>query len=485
MLAHAAYLALAAGLASAVPLAALGEAQGGLVVLGAIGAWRYGWAAVNFLRAAVYLRLVYPRRRACAERALAEVPVKAHAFFLVTSYRIEPEISMQVYAAAMRAAARSEGGATLIASVVDGADLRLIRRLHAALGPAAERVRLEIDQIAPVGKRDALGHGLRRIARNAPTSRDLVLLVDGDSCVPADVVARAAAAFTDRTVGALTTDEAVRIARPGLFRDWFELRFAQRQVMMSSVALSGRVLTLTGRMSAFRADLASDPSFIRQVVDDHVDHWRFGRVQFLTGDDKSTWFWLLRRGWRMAYLPDLQSESMETQPRPGFVASAVALMVRWYGNMLRTNGRALALPARRIGYFTWWSLLDQRVSIWTTLAGPVAVLLTALLATPAILPAYAAWVLLTRYTYCCIIAAFRGRGFPVTWPLLLYFGQIVGAAVKSFVLFRLDRQKWTRQGSGRTAAGTAGRLRAAGSLYLHALAVGWLIAGVLFLSDLV
>ncbi len=66
-------------------------------------------------------------------------------------------------------------------------------------------------------------------------------------------------------------------------------------------------------------------------------------MKFLTGDDKSTWFWLPKRGYEMAYLPDVRSVSMESQPKPGFVDSAVALMLRWFGNMLRTNGRALAL----------------------------------------------------------------------------------------------------------------------------------------------
>jgi glycosyltransferase Alg8 len=139
-------------------------------------------------------------------------------------------------------------------------------------------------------------------------------------------------------------------------------------MMMSSMGLSRRVLTLTGRMSVFRADLATDPGFIRQVQCDYLDHWRLGRVDFLTGDDKSTWFWLLKNGYQMLYLPDVQTVSMERQPLPGFMASAVTLMVRWFGNMMRTNGRALALPAKMIGPFTWWSLLDQRVSVWTTLA---------------------------------------------------------------------------------------------------------------------
>lgn len=488
MLGHVAYLSVMVLLALSVPVAALGDARGALIVLGVIGAWRYGWAATNMARAVIYLKIVYPRRRSRAQAAYAAQPVQAHAFFLTTTYKIDTDVTLRVYQSIFRAAAASPGGATVVASVVDSADLRLIRQIFAGMPLDMSGVHLQVDQIPGTGKRDALAKSLELIARQCPTRRDLVIFVDGDSCVPEDIVTRSAAVFTNPAIGALTTDEAVEISKPGAFRDWFELRFNQRQMMMSSMGLSNRVLTLTGRMSAFRADLATDPGFIRMIRDDFIDHWRLGRVQFLTGDDKSTWFWLMKNGYEMAYLPDVQSVSMETQPRPGFVDSAVTLMVRWFGNMLRTNGRALALPARQIGYFTWWSILDQRLSIWTTLAGPIGVILTAIFAEPLILPAYIAWVMGTRYVFCTIICAFRGRSFPISYPFLLYFGQIVGAAVKSFVLFRLDRQRWTRQsGRGRGgAAVTAGaRLRTFGSTYLHLLTLGWLVLGVVFITQLV
>ena len=92
----------------------------------------------------------------------------------------------------------------------------------------------------------------------------------------------------------------------------------------------------------------------------------------------------------------------------------------------------------------------------------------------------------TRYVFCWVLASVRGRGFPITYPVLLYFGQIVGAAVKSYVLFRLDRQRWTRQSAGPSALPALGlRLRGLGSTYVHALALGWLTFGVMLLSGLV
>lgn len=485
VLGHLSYLAVLALLVLAIPPGALGHVSDGLIVVGAVGAWRYGWALVNYLRAAWYRVVAYPRLKARAGAAYRAQAVRGHAWFLITSYKIDTETTRRVYQALFRAAAAAPGGATIIASVVETADARLIRQLHAGMDLPAGRVQLVVDQIPGTGKRDALARSLRLIAGRAPSRRDILLLVDGDSCVPEDIVAASAPFFTDPRVGALTTDEAAEIRQPGLFADWFALRFTQRQMMMSSQGLSGRVLTLTGRMSVFRADLATRPKFIRQVAHDHIEHWRLGRVDFLTGDDKSTWFWLLRRGYLMLYLPDVRSVSLESQPKPGFADSAVTLMIRWFGNMLRTNARALALGPRRIGLFTWWSILDQKLGIWTTLAGPISVILAAVFVEPWVIPAYVAWVMATRYGFCWVLATVRGRGFPISYPFLLYFGQIVGAAVKSYVLFRLDRQRWTRQSTGLSGQSLGQGLRGFGSAYVHILALGWLTFGVMLLSGLV
>ena len=489
MLAHIAYLCACFGLGLSIPVHSLGNVAGALAVVGVIGAWRYSWALLNFLRALLFLKWVYPRRKSRAFTAYAAQPCRAHAYFIVTSYKIEPEVTARVYQSIFRAAAISEGGATVVASIVDVADGRLIRQIFDANPAASAAVRLIIDQIPGTGKRDALARSLRVIARQAPTSHDIVLFVDGDSCVPVDIVAATAPFFVDPDMGAITTDEEVEIKDSALFRDWFSLRFTQRQVMMSSMGLSDRVLTLTGRMSVVRADLATDAGFVDQVQSDFIDHWRLGRVNFLTGDDKSTWFWLLKNGYKMGYLPDVASISMESQPKPGFVDSAVTLMIRWFGNMLRTNGRALALPPSKIGYFTWWSILDQRVGIWTTLAGPISVLAGAILIEPLVLPAYIAWVMFTRYLYCCVLSVVRFERFPISYPFLLYFSQIGGAAVKSFVLFRLDKQRWTRQSSVTAAAGSdlplLAQLKKFSSLYTHALALGWLTLGVVVLSGAV
>ena len=68
------------------------------------------------------------------------------------------------------------------------------------------------------------------------------------------------------------------------------------------------------------------------------------------------------------------------------------------------------------------------------------------------------------------------------YPPLLYYSQIYGALLKTWVLFRLDRQRWTRQAIAwaPTLTPARRRLRVAGSLGLHLLALGALVTAVAF-----
>ncbi len=485
---HATYFGIVALLVMMVPIHQVMHAEtaaGSIFILGVLGTWRYTWAVTNFTRAVIYARVVYPRRKAKAIRRFRERGIVSHAYFLVTTYMVDTESTLACYRALYAAAARARDGATIVVSVVDGADERLIRSLFETCGHDMRRVHLIIDRIKSDGKRDALARGLRIIAKQNPTQHDIVVFVDGDTCVPLDIVEQSAPMFTNPKLGALTTDEGVLIEKKNLFRDWFILRFDQRQVMMSSMGLANHVLTLTGRMSVFRGSVAVQPGFINEIWYDYLDHWRLGRVKFLTGDDKSTWYWLLRNGYEMAYLPDVRSWSMETQPRETFLESAQVLMTRWFGNMMRTNGRALKLSPRVIGRFTWWSILDQRVSMWTTLVGPLAVVLTAIFSTWTIVPLYIAWVMVTRYIFCVAISLFRGTWFPITHPPILYFGQIAGALVKNYIIFRLNKQRWTRQGAGGgVKLSLTQRINAFDANLHQSIALAWLTIGVILLGQM-
>ncbi|MEL6838354.1 MAG: hypothetical protein AAFP85_03630 [Pseudomonadota bacterium] len=130
MLSHLAYLSVIVLLTSLVPPGFLGEVQQAVLVIGVLGMWRYSWAAINFTRAVIFRRLVYPRRKARAHAAYAAQPNRAHAFFLTTSYKIDTEVTIPVYRSIFLAASKSENGATIVSSVVDGADARLIQKIY-------------------------------------------------------------------------------------------------------------------------------------------------------------------------------------------------------------------------------------------------------------------------------------------------------------------------------------------------------------------
>lgn len=482
MINHLIYILVCVLLALSINKDVLSASAGVFAAIGFIGLWRYSWALINFIRATLYINQSFPKLRKNAVVQFEQKEAIPQTFFLVTTYGIETDITSKVYRSIFAAAARSTTGATVVSSVVDQCDVRIIRTLFKTMSCDMSRVELIFDKIAGSGKRDALATSLRTIASFNPTEHDMVVFVDGDTCVPENLIEQILPFFSLNNVGALTTDELPNTQGDPAFQDWFNLRFAQRQMMMSSMGYGRRVLTLTGRMSAFRGDLASNPSFIQTVQTDFIDHWRLGRVNFLTGDDKSTWYWLLKNGYEMLYLPDVKVSAIETQPRQSFINSAFVLMTRWFGNMLRNNSRALKVPISKIGFFTWWSILDQRVSMWTTLTAPIGILLTTIFFEPMALVAYMSWVMFTRYIFCALITRFRKSWFPISYPFLLYFSQITGAAVKTFVFFRLDRQKWTRQNTSFTQkAGMGARLKSFSSTLSHLVALGWLTVGVAYL----
>ncbi len=471
--AHAAYVLGVAALALALPREAYAHVGTSVFILvGAVGAWRYGWGALHFLRSLYYRHVAYPRLKARA-LAAAEDRRPPDAYLLVTTFRIDPRTTARVYRAAIEAGLRAPGRAVLVASIVDIEDERLIQAVYDSWAGASGKVELEFVRIPGTGKRDALAHGFRAIARYQPQDDDLVAVIDGDSIVPPDLVESCAPFFRlHDQVGALTTDERCETEARAIFRHWWSLRFAQRQVLMSSMGLSHRVLTLTGRMSMFRAGIICDPDFVAQVEADYIDHWRLGRFKFLTGDDKSSWFFLLKNGYEMLYLPDLTVVTVENPPSRSFIRSAAMLMVRWFGNMLRTNGRAIALGPGRIGLFTWWAIVDQRLSMWTCLTGLGFVLLGSVFVSPMLFAFYATWILASRYIITLTLLSVQPR-VSIAYPLLLYFNQIFGSIIKTYVLFRLDKQKWTRQKttSARNLSGLKTRLLKAGSVYMHVLSV--------------
>ena len=438
------YLSLLMLLALALPRSVFDpESRDYLLLIGAVGIWRYSMGAVHFVRGLLFLYVVFPYYR----RKVAKLGTDAdpsQVFLLVTSFRIDALTTAQVYRSVIREAIDCGYPTTVVCSIVELSDELLVKNLWAQMQPP-EQVTLDFVRIPGTGKRDGLAYGFRAISRQMPDTDAVVAVIDGDTVLGEGVVKKTVPWFKlFPNVGGLTTNEFCEVRGSYVMSEWHKLRFAQRHLNMCSMALSKRVLTMTGRMSVFRAEVVTNPAFIADVESDHLDHWRLGRFQFLTGDDKSSWYSLMRLGYDTFYVPDAAINTVEHPPEKSFIKASRKLMFRWYGNNLRQNARALRLGMKRLGGFTSLVLFDQRVSMWTSLLGLSVAIIASIKYGLGFFLAYLLWIGLTRLILTLLLSV-TGHHIGPAYPMILYYNQIVGALVKIYVFFRLDQQSWTRQ----------------------------------------
>ncbi|HTN29860.1 MAG TPA: glycosyltransferase [Pseudomonas sp.] len=457
-----------------------------IFLLGILGIWRYGNAVNHYLRGMYFLHWKFPAMRRRVQ-ALGGAALPSQLFMVVTSFRIPTPTTFKVYQSVFREARRMPIPCTVIASIVEKGDETLIRQIFRQEAAGHDALRLIIVRARGTGKRDGLAHAFRALSRQMPAADAVVGVVDGDTVLLPQCVTHAVGFFALLpNVGGITTNEFCEVEGGMLMREWHALRFAQRHINMCSMALSHRVLTMTGRLSFFRASAVADPDFIRDVEADYLEHWRLGRFRFLTGDDKSSWFSLMRAGWDTFYVPDSNTLTVEHPPDKSFLRATRQLMFRWYGNSLRQNLRATRLLGlRRLGMFTMYVLYDQRVSMWTSLLGLTATLLATLVYDAQFLLAYLFWVLLTR-TLMTLLMRFSGHRIHPLYPLVLYYNQIVGSVMKINTLFHMDQQSWTRQKTtlDRTSAHLDQRLNYWTSKTTLASSVVLFLGGVVLLLDL-
>jgi len=423
-----------------------------VVSLGAIAAWRYGWWALNLVRSIIYARLVFPRlrRRADALWRSGWRPRMMH--FMVTTFKEKPEITRLVMESIFDECRSTGVPARVFVGTGDRSDELVIEDFCKRTRDVDAQVYL-LRQNIP-GKRVAMALSLRSMCRHGVEPDDIVVFMDGDSIILAGAMEKCAPLFgKNPELGGVTTDECGIVNGPKWMGDWTDMRFAQRRIAMQSHALSRKVLTLTGRFSIFRGGVVTQPEFIQTLEADHLDHWLWGRFRFMSGDDKSTWYSLLKSGHEMLYVPDAFALTIENIG-PHALERVKANLMRWSGNMLRNGYRALALGPRRVGFFIWWCVLDQRLSVWTGLSGPAMALATSLLFGPKVWVAYFVWVAVTRTILSIVLYFFAGRIF-VSFPFLLYGNQILGSAIKVYLLFRVNKQRWLNRGDQRQKAASS------------------------------
>ncbi|MDB5941352.1 MAG: hypothetical protein JWQ13_918, partial [Ramlibacter sp.] len=415
-----------------------------MLAIGVFGIWRYGWALLHYIRAWIYSSLHFPalRRRADAMELTGRFP--GRVFVVVASYLEEPWVSVESFQSLMANLSELPCEATVIVAVGSDADEAVINGVYLS-HPGRVHVEL-VFQRQSQGKRIALGHALRAVARRYRDEPDSVtVFMDGDSWLEPRALRRTLAffaAFAD--LGALTTNEVAWIAGSSAwYRDWFNLKFGERHVQFQSHSLSHKVLTLTGRFSLLRTSIVVTEEFIGSSIEnDMIKHWMHGSFRFLMGDDKSSWYHVLRQGWKMLYIPDVTCCSLESRDI-GFFKASFSLPYRWFGNTLRNNPRALALGPGCTGWFIWFAILDQRLSMWTSLVGISGALALAVAKTFFYLPLYLAWAVLVR-AFQLIVIAYHGHAVSMrSIPIMLYT-QWVGAIIKIHAAFHLSDQNWSK-----------------------------------------
>ena len=453
--------------------------------LGGLGLWRYSWWFNHWVRSEVYARRVYPRMRDEGQKVWEEGWRPRHLHFMMTTYKEEPEITHRVVGSIIREIRDSGVPATIWLGSSDRFDEDIIQNFLEANAQDLDLTFRIIRQDVG-GKRAAIGIVLRAMNRLPIAKDDLIIFMDGDFAMEPGCVRFCLPLFkVYPDLHACTTDEEVVVVGPKWILSWLRMRFAQRRLAMQSHSLSGRVLTLTGRLSVFRAEHLMKREFIRLLEADFLDHWLWGKFRFLSGDDKSTWYFLLGQGIRMLYVPDALGYTIEVIEGSG-MSRMVQNFRRWSGNMLRNGRRAIAYGPRRMPFFIWWCLLDQRIAIWTMLVSPTLVVCAGIVFGWVYVVGYVVFIAITRMLLSMVLYTYSRR-VDMMYPWILYLNQLINASVKVYSLWRLSKQKWSNRGA--QSAGFGGdawveRMRNGMAMFLTSMSVGMLVLFTLLYTEL-
>lgn len=454
------------------------------MIIGVLGVWRYLWWFNHAVRAVIYSTSYYPQMRARADAHWHSGWRPRHVHFMMTTFREHREVSEAVVESICNQLREIGCPGTLWLGSGDRSDEIIVENYLRLRAGDLDLDYVMVRQNLP-GKRIAIGLVLRAMNRGDIRPDDIIVFMDGDAILGKGCVAKCASLFqTDPDLQAVTTDEEVICHGPQWIRSWLTMRFAQRRIAMMSHALSNKVLTLTGRMSVFRANHLSDIKMIRLVEADYLDHWLWGEFRFLSGDDKSTWYYMLTQDAKMLYVPDALVHTVEYIEGSG-LDRMVQNFRRWSGNMLRNGARALALGPRKIGFFIWWCILDQRIAMWTMLVSPILAIMASILHTPFYLISYVIWILASRMALCLVLYCYC-RKVDISFPLILYFNQLINAGVKVYCLFRLSKQRWANRSDQSAGFGNSLILRLQNGMafYLTTLYLAMLALAIIVYSGL-
>lgn len=411
-------------------------------LIGIIGIYRYGLWLVHFIRAQLYEKY-YAKLRKKADSIPESEWKPARLYFMLVSYLEEKEILYNSVRSIVHEARNLQLPATICMGTANPHDEKIVSE-YLETTDYEDRIKvIFIRQNAP-NKRLQIGKALRAMMRQGIEENDPIIFMDGDSLIAHGCLRKCLPVlYSQPDVDAITTNEKAAVTDSKLLSNVFNLRFAIRNFHMHSIALSKKVLCLTGRFTIFRGSKIANEEFISRVEYDHIQDWYWDKIDFLSGDDKSTWYTLLKNGSNMLYIPDALVYSIEKVKGQSF-RKYMGNLRRWGGNMLRNNARALKLGPCKTRFFPWFILIDQRISMWTALLSPSLIILM-FFRDITLTYMIIIWVLTVRYLQSLLLF-YYGNTINGTFPILLYFNQVLNGLVKIYMLFHLNVQRWNNQG---------------------------------------
>ncbi len=414
-------------------------------VLSCIGLYRSGLWMAHFIRAQIYEKFTYPEIRKKADSLKDHQWKPERLYFMIVSYGEDRKVLYNSIKSIIHEARNLNLPATICMGTASRHDENIVADAVNTL-PYGERIKVIFTRQNRPDKRSQIGCALRALVRQGMRYNDPVIFMDGDSIIMPGCLRKCLPIFkTEPRVQSITTNERAIVTNSSLMSDLMNLRFAIRNFHMNSLACSRKVLCLTGRFSVFRAGAVSSEEFISRIEKDYIDDWYWNRIYFVTGDDKSTWYTLLKNGAEMLYIPDAFIyciEKVRTNPVKDYMEN----LKRWGGNMLRNNSRAQALGLKKLNFFPWLVLLDQKYNMWTAIISPTIIILS-LFQSIRLTYMIILWILLVKHLQS-IVVFYYGKKVNCTYPALYYFHQLLNGMVKIYMLFHLRLQRWNNRNNG-------------------------------------
>ena len=401
--------------------------------LGVVGFWRHAWGLINLFRAAYFIR--------SARDAAKPIAGGSYSLSIILPVYGQSEGQLRAVADGIVNSVRMVPGRVLIVCAYSD---KAQKELLSAIIENESHVVMHFVRQRGMGKREALADALNIVKASIPIgSKEFVLLMDGDTILTPEAIVRSIGEMqANAQTGAICVNEVPLVKGTKLFVAWRWLRSLQRNQTMSSFALSRRVLVLTGRFAMYRSDILLRPEFINRIRKDYLLH-KGTYISLLTGDDKTTWLEVLRRGFDVCYLPDVFIYPIEEQNEENnFVKETIALTTRYSGNMARANLHPDAWRGAAGKLHFKYGLLDQRISMWTSLLTPVVLVVSLLFDDFDIFILFLTYTLIIKNLQAI---AWSGSDYNPMFPYLIFYNQIMSSLVKIFTFAFLHRQKWNNQ----------------------------------------